>query len=186
MTTSSDGATVCGYCRHVREPDSLAPAWQCPACLTPYAKALARRDNEQLSRFARDRTYSASPQTPSENGFSVPGWFWKTVFLAAVLFGLSRVVVIERHSPPLPAVTAPAGEVWMFSRDSCGYCRKLKTYFSDNKISYTELNVDTDTQAQEMFAKLEAPGVPVTLVGEKVIIGYNPGEIAKAIKKAQK
>lgn len=186
MTSSENTATVCGYCRHVREPDSLAPDWQCPACLTPYAKAHAKRDKEQLSRFTPGRVQGAPVQTATQSGFPVLSWLWKTVLLAAILFGLFKLVSIEKAPPPSSAVAAPAGEVWMFSRDSCGYCKKLKNFFSENGISYTELNLDTDSNAQEMFATLEAPGVPVTLVGKKVIIGYNPDEISKAIKKAKK
>jgi hypothetical protein len=37
--------------------------------------------------------------------------------------------------------------------------------------AYTELNVETDANAKELFEKLQAPGVPVMLVGDREIIG---------------
>lgn len=43
-----------------------------------------------------------------------------------------------------------------------------------------------DSITKELFEKLQAPGVPVMLVGDREIIGYDPDAIVKAIKKARK
>ena len=46
--------------------------------------------------------------------------------------------------------------------------------------------METDANAKELFQKLQAPGVPVMLVGDREIIGYDPDAIVKAIKKGRK
>ena len=57
---------------------------------------------------------------------------------------------------------------------------------AEKGYTYIELNVDTDANAKKLFQKLQAPGVPVMLVGDREIIGYDPDAIVKAIKKARK
>lgn len=176
--------TKCCYCGHVREPETLAPEWQCPACNTAYAKAQLRLENEQLHR--QPQPIRTPTPVATRTGLSLPGWLWKGGLLLVLVFVLSRFISIEKNELPPPAVAAPAGEVWMFTRDSCGYCKKLKAELGEKGFTFTELNIDSDAHAKEMFDKLEAPGVPVTLVGDKLIVGYNPGEIVSAIKKMRK
>lgn len=177
---------VCGYCSHVREAESLVPEWQCPACKTAYAKAQSRREREQFpSEPVSFRTALPAPQS-QKSKFILPNWLWQGGVLLALFFVLSRFISIENVAQPPPAVVAPAGEVWLFTRNGCGYCKKVKDLLADKGYNYTELNVDTDANAGEMFKKLQAPGVPVTLVGDLEIIGYNPDEILKAVKKARK
>lgn len=178
--------TVCGYCGHVRALDSLAPEWQCPSCETAYAKASGRREKEQFpGRFAESISVS-SKKTSAGSGFTVPAWVWLGAVLLGIVFTLSRYVTIEKHEEPAPAVAAPAGEVWVFSRNGCGYCRKEKEFLREKGYAFTELDLDNDSNARELYSKLNVPGVPVTLVGEKMIYGYQPDLIEKAIKKAKK
>lgn len=187
MTQSS--RIVCGYCDHVREAESHVPEWQCPTCKTPYAKAHLRREREQFPRASASfQTASPEDQAIGSN-FTIPRWLWQLGFLLVLVFVASRFVSIEsieRVEPPPPAIVAPAGEVWLFSRDGCGYCKKVKDLLAEKGYAYTELNVETDANAKELFEKLQAPGVPVMLVGNREIIGYDPDAIVKAIKKARK
>ena len=184
MTQSS--GIVCGYCDHVREAESHVPEWQCPACNTPYAKAHLRREREQFPRVSA--SFQTAPPAAQVRGsnFTIPRWLWQLGFLLVLLFVASRFVSIERIEPTPPAVVAPEGEVWLFSRNGCGYCKKVKDLMAEKGYTYTELNVDTDANAKKLFQKLQAPGVPVMLVGDREIIGYDPDAIVKAIKKARK
>lgn len=178
--------TVCGYCGHVREAESLVPEWQCPACETAYAKAQSRREREQFPGASASFQTAPPAAQPIGSKFTIPGWLWQGGILLALAFVLSRFVSIEKVAPSPPAVVAPSGEVWLFTRNGCSYCKKVKDLLADKGYTYTELNVDADASARDMFEKLQAPGVPVTLVGDREIIGYNPNEIVKAIKKARK
>ncbi|HEY9054911.1 MAG TPA: glutaredoxin domain-containing protein, partial [Rectinemataceae bacterium] len=57
-------------------------------------------------------------------------------------------------------------------------------YFRQQGISFTEYNVASDQRkAEEMVRKSGQMGVPVIDVGGRIIIGFNKGEIERALKR---
>lgn len=69
----------------------------------------------------------------------------------------------------------------VYSSTHCNFCKQLKTYLTDQNISYEERNIDTDeTYAKELQA-LGMSSVPVTVIGDMTILGLNPTRIKKAI-----
>ncbi len=74
--------------------------------------------------------------------------------------------------------------VTIYTTPSCGYCRIAKDYFRKNGISYSEHDVAADPhRAEEMLRKSGQMGVPVIDVHGKIIVGFNRGEIEKALKR---
>ena len=62
----------------------------------------------------------------------------------------------------------------IYSTPTCPYCRLEKDFLKEHKFAFTEVNVAEDTQAaQEMIMKSGQSGVPVTLVGAKVVVGFD-------------
>ncbi len=73
--------------------------------------------------------------------------------------------------------------VTMYSTPSCGYCKKLKDYFKENKVPFSDYNVADDMQrAEEMVKKSGQMGVPVVDINGTVIVGFNKAQIDKALK----
>lgn len=73
--------------------------------------------------------------------------------------------------------------VTMYSTPSCGYCRKLKDYFRENKVPFSDYNVAEDMRrAEEMAKKSGQMGVPVVDINGTVIVGFNKAQIDKALK----
>ncbi len=73
-------------------------------------------------------------------------------------------------------------KVIIYSTPTCGYCHSAKEYFAENKIEYTDYNVAEDqTKAKEMVEKTGQMGVPVIMIDEKVIVGFNKPEVAKLL-----
>lgn len=73
--------------------------------------------------------------------------------------------------------------VTMYSTPSCGYCRKLKDYFRENKVPFSDYNVAEDMRrAEEMVKKSGQMGVPVVDINGTVIVGFNKAQIDKALK----
>lgn len=64
-------------------------------------------------------------------------------------------------------------KVVMYSTSSCGYCKKARSYFSKNKISFTDYNIETNNKARLEYIKMGARGVPVILVGSKRLNGFS-------------
>ena len=72
--------------------------------------------------------------------------------------------------------------VKVFSTPSCPYCHMAKEYFDKNKVKYTDYNVAEDADARnEMMEKSGQMGVPVILIGDKVIVGFNKAAIDEAL-----
>jgi len=73
--------------------------------------------------------------------------------------------------------------VTVYSTPSCGYCRKLKDYFRENKVQFSEYNVADDLRrAEEMVKKSGQMGVPVVDINGTVIVGFNKAQIDKALR----
>ncbi len=54
----------------------------------------------------------------------------------------------------------------------------MKEYLSRKEISYTEYNVAQDkAKAQEMIKKSGQMGVPVTIIGDEVVVGFNQSRL---------
>jgi len=58
----------------------------------------------------------------------------------------------------------------------------VKEFLSQKGVKYKEQDVAADQQARdEMVQKSGRLAVPVVTVGDKVIMGYNPSELEKAL-----
>jgi len=89
------------------------------------------------------------------------------------------------------AQTEPAKEpvVYMFGRDDCGFCKQQFTWLEEEGIPYVYLNIVDDELANAQFkavaAKHETSLVtPLTVIGERVILGFNGPETTGASIKA--
>ena len=74
--------------------------------------------------------------------------------------------------------------VAIYSTPTCTYCKAAKDYFAKNKVAFTEYNVASDeSRRKEMVDKTGQLGVPVIMIGDKVIVGFDEPAIAAALGK---
>jgi glutaredoxin/cytochrome c biogenesis protein CcdA len=92
---------------------------------------------------------------------------------------------------PLGAVASPADEtvVYLLGRDDCGFCQEERDWLESEGIPYHYLNVVTDPEAGRLFAAIAekhdtSKVTPLTIIGEKVILGFNGPETTGASIKA--
>jgi len=72
--------------------------------------------------------------------------------------------------------------VTIYSTPSCHFCHMAKDYFKENNISYTEFNVASDAEKRkELIDKSGQMGVPVILIGDDMVIGFNKPKIASLL-----
>ncbi|MEI6874559.1 MAG: Uxx-star family glutaredoxin-like (seleno)protein [Spirochaetota bacterium] len=75
--------------------------------------------------------------------------------------------------------------VTIYTTPSCGYCRVAKDWLKKEGVTFTEYNVAQDQRkADEMLRLSGQMGVPVLDVHGRIIVGFNQGEIEKALKRA--
>lgn len=73
-------------------------------------------------------------------------------------------------------------KVTVYSTATCPWCKKVKAFLKEHKVSFTEKDVGEDTKAaQEMIAKSGQQGVPVTIIGKEIIVGFDEGKLRKAL-----
>jgi glutaredoxin 3 len=74
--------------------------------------------------------------------------------------------------------------VTIYSTPTCTYCNAAKDYFKKNSIAFTEYNVASDEmRRKEMIDKTSQLGVPVIVIGDQVIVGFDQEAIAKALEE---
>jgi len=70
----------------------------------------------------------------------------------------------------------------IYSTPTCPYCKRAKDYLTQKGIKYTDFNVAQDkAKAQEMIQKSGQMGVPVIIVGDEVVVGFNQGLMDKLL-----
>lgn len=64
--------------------------------------------------------------------------------------------------------------VTVYSTPTCVFCKAVKEYLTEHKIDYKEVDVSTDANAaQEMIDKSGQMGVPVTVIDDQIVVGFN-------------
>ena len=61
----------------------------------------------------------------------------------------------------------------MLTASWCGYCKALKASFDASGVKYAELDVETSREGELAYQALSARGIPVTVVGQEVVYGYD-------------
>ncbi len=74
--------------------------------------------------------------------------------------------------------------VIVYSTPTCSYCRLAKDYLRKHNIPFTDYNVASDrAKADEMVRKSGQMGVPVLDINGRILVGFNPAEIERALHR---
>lgn len=69
-------------------------------------------------------------------------------------------------------------KVIVFSTPSCSFCNQAKRYFREKNIRFTDVDVSRDqSAARDMMRRTGQMGVPVILINNKPIIGFDRPKI---------
>lgn len=69
-------------------------------------------------------------------------------------------------------------KVIVFSTPTCTFCNQAKRYFKEKNIRFTDVDVSKDqSAARDMMRKTGQMGVPVILINNKPIIGFDRNKI---------
>ena len=70
----------------------------------------------------------------------------------------------------------------MFTTPTCSYCRLAKTYFNQNKVRFTEIDVSRDQRAAaDMVRRTGQSGVPVILIDNRPVVGFDKQRINRML-----
>jgi glutaredoxin-like YruB-family protein len=75
--------------------------------------------------------------------------------------------------------------VRIFTTPTCMYCKMAKEFMDDHAISYQEHDVSVDAEKrQEMIEKTGHMGVPVIMVDDEIIIGFDKDKLGSVLEVA--
>lgn len=73
--------------------------------------------------------------------------------------------------------------VIVYTGTHCHYCAQLKSYLKDQKIDFEEKNIEENDNYAEELWNMGMRSVPVTVIGETKILGFNPTRVEKTLAK---
>ena len=72
-------------------------------------------------------------------------------------------------------------KVVVYTSNTCPYCTMAKDYLKEKGVEYEEKNVQNDAAARDELISMGYTGVPVLVIGEEEIVGFDPGKIDAAL-----
>lgn len=73
-------------------------------------------------------------------------------------------------------------KVSIYTTPTCVYCGQAKKFFAANSVVYEEFNVASDlSKRQEMIEKTGQMGVPVIMVDDNIIVGFNQTKLKELL-----
>ena len=80
----------------------------------------------------------------------------------------------------------PAQEVVMYATAWCPYCAKARAYFARTGTAYTEYDIEKSADARAEFKRLGGRGVPLILVGNEKMAGFNELAFESLLVRAER
>ena len=69
-------------------------------------------------------------------------------------------------------------KVLVYSTPTCPYCKRVKDYLTRKGASFSDYNVAEDREkAKEMIDKSKQMGVPVIIIDDDVVVGFNQAKL---------
>lgn len=72
-------------------------------------------------------------------------------------------------------------KVDIYTSANCSYCHAAKEYLNENKIEFTEHNISSDKEARKELMKKGFMSVPVIMIENDVVVGFDKGKIAQLL-----
>jgi len=69
----------------------------------------------------------------------------------------------------------------MYTLSTCGNCVDAKAYLDSKGVEYLEKEVLSSQEFSSEAGRLNVSSVPATIIGDRLIVGFNKEEIDKAI-----
>jgi len=71
--------------------------------------------------------------------------------------------------------------VVLLGTQSCPYCKQARVHLETQRVAFADIDVEQSERGKAWFAELRAEGVPVLLIGDRQIRGFNAAAIDEAL-----
>ena len=105
------------------------------------------------------------------------------IFIALIIFSRQETVnTIDCTAD----IIASKPDVIMLGAWWCTYCYKAKKYFQKKNIHYCEYDMENTLEGRRLYEKHGAGAVPIMLIGDHQLNGFNERQIEAAIATIKK
>jgi glutaredoxin len=73
--------------------------------------------------------------------------------------------------------------VVVYGTDTCPFCAKTRAYLKERNIAFGDFDVDKTEKGKRDFGELGGKSVPVILIGNRKLVGFNQKAIDAALDK---
>lgn len=73
-------------------------------------------------------------------------------------------------------------KVIVYSAEWCPWCHKVIDFLKEHDIEMEVRNVEKEEHAKEVMEKSGQSGIPVTLIDDNVVIGYDTKKLKELLK----
>ena len=88
--------------------------------------------------------------------------------------------------PPAVDTSRPRGEaITMFSTSWCPHCKRAKSYFAQKGVSFREVDIEASDSGRREFEQYGGSGVPLIIVGERRMRGFDAGAMDRLLASAK-
>jgi glutaredoxin len=87
-----------------------------------------------------------------------------------------------RGAAPKPAYST-VDRVVLYGTATCPYCAQARAHLRAKNIPFADVDLDTSAKGRREFARLGGKGVPLILVGESRVIGFDQEALDAALAK---
>lgn len=75
-------------------------------------------------------------------------------------------------------------KITLYTTPTCVFCPAIKKLLQAEQVDYQEVDVSESEQAlEEMKQASGQMGVPVTVIGDEVVVGFNKKKLKKALNR---
>lgn len=90
--------------------------------------------------------------------------------------------VTTTGAPAAAAAQSAKAPVKMLATAWCGYCAKARAYMNSRGIPFEELDVEKSAQGKQEYRALKGRGVPIILVGNQRMNGYDQARLEAMLR----
>jgi glutaredoxin 3 len=77
--------------------------------------------------------------------------------------------------------TSSQPRIIIFTSSSCPWCNRVKQYLREKRFRFREVNVERDPEGARELRRRNIMGVPVVLISNHPIVGFDKAKIDKLL-----
>jgi len=84
----------------------------------------------------------------------------------------------------MPKPSKKSARVVIYTTQHCPHCQHAKRWLKKNNIAFLDFNVAKPGKIQKNFFQMGGRSVPLIVVGEEKLTGFNPRQLKNLLTKA--